>query len=154
MCNRLAIKIERHREKGYAMATVHTSLCTTIRTQAREPSSALSSHNSCAYGKIISRLSARGWCATVPFSGLVRCIFSENNGRLYCALRDRVRVRRSVVSVQCSSSSSSSSQSTSQSPGENSWEGFNPDDYEQKEETEEEARRRNWVERGYEFPPF
>lgn len=149
MCNRLAIKIERHREKGYAMATVHTSLCTTIRTQAREPSSALSSHNSCAYGKIISRLSARGWCATVPFSGLVRCIFSENNGRLYCALRDRVRVRRSVVSVQCSSSSSSSSQSTSQSPGENSWEGFNPDDYEQKEETEEEARRRNWVERGW-----
>lgn len=31
------------------------------------------------------------------------------------------------------------------------WEGFNLDDYEEREEIEEEVCRCNWVERGYEF---
>lgn len=87
----------------------------------------------------------------MPLSGLVRCVFSESNARLHLeGSWGRGRVGRSLVSAQ-SSSSSSSSQSTSQSG--DSWEGFNPDDYEQAEETEEEARRRNWVERGYKFHP-
>ena len=146
------------------MAAVHTSLCAALQTQTlcldrlrRDSPFSLSSHNSRTYGKRIARLSAQRRCPAVPLSGLVRCIFLESNARFQCALRDqegpwgRGRVRRSRISAQ-SSSSSSSSQSTSQS--EDAWEGFNPDDYEQAEETEEEARRRNWVERGYEFIPF
>lgn len=132
------------------MATVHTSLCAISRTLCqdglrRDSSFALSSHNSRTYGKKIVRLSAQRWSSAVPLSGLVRCIFSESNARLQGdrgGLQGRSRLRRSLQS-----SSSSSSQSTSQS--EDSWEGFNPDDYEQTEETEEEARRRNWVERGW-----
>lgn len=75
-----------------------------------------------------------------PFSGLVRCVFSAQNGRL--------QARPSRRTIDVSVQSSSSSQSTEPPPG-NAWEGFNPDDYEQKEETEEEARERNWKERGW-----
>lgn len=124
------------------MATLHTSL-------------GHGHHLPAAIARRPPRFPARGWCTAVPFSGLVRCAFSEKNGRLYCAqLSARSLVLRRTVDVSVQSSSSSSSQSTSQPPPENSWEGFNPDDYEQKEETEDEARHRNWVERGYAFPPF
>lgn len=116
------IVIER---KGLAMATLQASLfhghqfpATIVRQQPARPS---------------------------PFSGLVRCVFSAQNGRL--------QARPSRRTIDVSVQSSSSSQSTEPPPG-NAWEGFNPDDYEQKEETEEEARERNWKERGYAFSEF
>lgn len=134
------------------MATVHTSLCAAIQAQAlcqdqlrRNSSSALSSHNSCTSGKRIARPYIKRWCTIVPISGLVKCIFSEKYSRFYCSLSDRKglcgrgRISRSLSSVQTSSTVGH----------KDVWEGFNPDDYEEREETEEEARRRNWVERGW-----
>lgn len=136
------------REEGFqelAMATLHMSLRHGHHLLRRE---------SIARRPFVG-IARLELCGAVPLSGLVRCVFSEKNGRSYSVRQSNSRgpgraLRRSLVLVQASSSSSS--QSTSQSSGENSWEGFNPDDYEQHEETEDEARERNWKERGYEVP--
>lgn len=132
------------------MAMVHTARCasTQIRALCHDHfQQELSSSRSSVHIRITSlpkflKFSARPQ-GLVPSSGITRCIFLGKHAKTpstssWEPWRAGFRVRRMCVAAAAAQ------------PPEGSAQTFREEDYDEKEETEEEARTRNWVERGYE----
>ena len=136
------------RVEGLRMAMVHTARCASTQMRALchdHFQQGLSSSRPSVHIRITSlpkylKFSARPQGLVVPSSGITRCIFLGKHAKTSSSSSwEPWRARRMCVAAAAAQ------------PPEGSAQAFREEDYEEKEETEEEARTRNWVERGYDF---
>lgn len=80
----------------------------------------------------------------LPLSGITRCVFLRKHAKTSSSSRRGPSSAGFGARRMCVAAAGPQ-------PPEGSAQTFREEDYEEKEETEEEARTRNWVERGYDF---
>lgn len=112
-----------------------------IRALCHDHFQKLSSSRSHSVSVVSNNFSSIRRTYTLPLTGLTRCIFSQTMNRVSCSRNSCIVANRIR--------SDSWVRPISAQPTESTPPAFNEEDYEEREETEEQARRRNWVENGY-----